>query len=156
MVHPDHQTRIGAHQIFSVVLVPSSVCPQPSSETFDSNKNIDFARSLSRSVSVFSSSAALFRKLQNQRTPSKETQLDLNKENETGGMVNKIKSTYSRVYSFRNSPAPDADNANNSSKDAVGLLSSSIDSKVQIMHRILTYTINRSSPFRFRTQLVLD
>lgn len=118
MVHPDHQTRIGAHQIFSVVLVPSSVCPQPSSETFDSNKNIDFARSLSRSVSVFSSSAALFRKLQNQRTPSKETQLDLNKENETGGMVNKIKSTYSRVYSFRSSPAPDSDNANNSSKDA--------------------------------------
>ncbi|KAL3339115.1 hypothetical protein AABB24_027973 [Solanum stoloniferum] len=28
MVHPDHETRVGAHRIFSVVLVPSSVSPQ--------------------------------------------------------------------------------------------------------------------------------
>ncbi|KAH6828761.1 hypothetical protein C2S53_018638 [Perilla frutescens var. hirtella] len=121
MVHPDLQTRIGAHQIFSVVLVPSSVCPQPSSDGSDSKKNIEFPRSLSRSVSVFSSSAALLRKLQNQRTPSKENHLDgrvPGDGNETGGVVNRIKSTYSRVYSFRSSPAPDVDNANNSSKEA--------------------------------------
>ncbi|XP_042478285.1 protein SEMI-ROLLED LEAF 2-like [Macadamia integrifolia] len=27
MVHPDHETRVGAHRIFSVVLMPSLVCP---------------------------------------------------------------------------------------------------------------------------------
>ncbi|XP_057770344.1 protein SEMI-ROLLED LEAF 2 [Salvia miltiorrhiza] len=114
MLHPDHQTRIGAHQVFSVVLVPSSVCPQRSS---DASKNIDLARSLSRTVSVFSSSAALFQKLQNQRTPSRENYTELN-GSEQGGVVNRIKSTYSRVYSFRSSPAPDGDNANNSTKEA--------------------------------------
>ncbi|XP_076955058.1 protein SEMI-ROLLED LEAF 2-like [Bidens hawaiensis] len=31
MVHKDHETRVGSHRIFSVVLVPSSVCPQSSS-----------------------------------------------------------------------------------------------------------------------------
>ncbi|PHT72671.1 hypothetical protein T459_23456 [Capsicum annuum] len=28
MVHPDYETRVGAHRIFSVILVPSSVSPQ--------------------------------------------------------------------------------------------------------------------------------
>ncbi|XP_043704999.1 protein SEMI-ROLLED LEAF 2 isoform X2 [Telopea speciosissima] len=27
MIHPDHETRVGAHRIFSVVLMPSVVCP---------------------------------------------------------------------------------------------------------------------------------
>lgn len=119
MLHPDHQTRIGAHQVFSVVLVPSSVCPQPSS---DASKSIDLSRTLSRTVSVFSSSAALFQKLQNQRTPSRDNYTELN-GCEQGGVVNRIKSTYSRVYSFRSSPSQDGDNTNNSTKEAVGLLS---------------------------------
>ncbi|XP_047966631.1 protein SEMI-ROLLED LEAF 2-like [Salvia hispanica] len=113
MHHPDHQTRIGAHQIFSVVLVPSSVCPQPSSDA----SRTDLLRSLSRTVSVFSSSAALLQKLQNQRTPSRENYTELNGD-EQGGVLNRIKSTYSRVYSFRSSPAPDGDTGNSSIKEA--------------------------------------
>ncbi|KAI3984401.1 hypothetical protein MKX01_011355, partial [Papaver californicum] len=61
MVHPDHQTRVEAHRIFSVVLVPSSICPKPSSTAAPDNFN--HRRTLSRTVSVFSSSAALFEKL---------------------------------------------------------------------------------------------
>ncbi|KAI9161669.1 hypothetical protein LWI28_019548 [Acer negundo] len=60
MVHPDHETRVGGHRIFSVVLVPSSVCPQPSSNNPEPKKAADLPRALSRTVSVFSSSAALF------------------------------------------------------------------------------------------------
>ena len=124
MHHPDHQTRIGAHQIFSVVLVPSSVCPQPSSDA----SRTDLLRSLSRTVSVFSSSAALLQKLQNQRTPSRENYTELNGD-EQGGVLNRIKSTYSRVYSFRSSPAPDGDTGNSSIKEAVG-------------HRLLVLLLN--------------
>ncbi|PHU06938.1 hypothetical protein BC332_23427 [Capsicum chinense] len=32
MVHPDYETRVGAHRIFSVILVPSCVSPQKVSE----------------------------------------------------------------------------------------------------------------------------
>ncbi|KAG8367897.1 hypothetical protein BUALT_Bualt16G0120500 [Buddleja alternifolia] len=125
MVHPDHETRIGAHQIFSVVLVPSSVSPQPDLAVSNSQKNIDFPRTLSRTVSVFSSSAALFEKLRNQRTSSKENLYELSNEkgsgdseqkDNTSGVMDRIKSTYSRVYSFR-SPSPDADSATDSSKE---------------------------------------
>ncbi|XP_020268718.1 uncharacterized protein LOC109844168 [Asparagus officinalis] len=62
MVHPDRDIHVGAHRIFSVVLVPSSVCPQPCATTADPNTN-ELRRTLSRTVSVFSSSAALFGKL---------------------------------------------------------------------------------------------
>ncbi|KAL6540512.1 hypothetical protein OROMI_024395 [Orobanche minor] len=123
MVHPDYETRIGAHQIFSVVLVPSSVCPHSGSAVHDSTKNTGFPRTLSRTVSVFSSSAALFEKLKNQRNHLKESQYEPRNENQTNGVLNRIKSTYSRVYSSRHSPAPDADSATKSSKevDAVPL-----------------------------------
>ncbi|KAG2395138.1 Mitogen-activated protein [Vigna angularis] len=67
MVHADHETRVGAHRVFSVVLVPSSVCPQPSQE-FASVKSADIQRMLSRNVSVFSSSAALFEKLERKQS----------------------------------------------------------------------------------------
>ncbi|XP_042000388.1 protein SEMI-ROLLED LEAF 2-like [Salvia splendens] len=113
MLHPDHQTRVGAHQVFAVVLVPSSVCPQPSSDS----SMVDLSRSLSRTVSVFSSSAALFQKLRNQMTPSRENYTELN-GSEQGGVMDRIKSTYSRVYSLRSSPAQDGDNGNNSTKEA--------------------------------------
>ncbi|XP_072151725.1 protein SEMI-ROLLED LEAF 2 isoform X3 [Setaria viridis] len=62
MVYPDCETRLGAHRIFSVVLVPSSVSPCPFSDTSQTSK-IDLRRTLSRTTSVFSSSAALFGKL---------------------------------------------------------------------------------------------
>ncbi|CAN6975525.1 unnamed protein product, partial [Brassica oleracea var. botrytis] len=57
MVCADHESRMGAHRIFSVVLVPSSVCPDSVPK---SRRPADMQRTLSRTVSVFSSSAALF------------------------------------------------------------------------------------------------
>ncbi|PWA54840.1 armadillo-type fold protein [Artemisia annua] len=102
MIHQDNETRIGAHRIFSVVLVPSSVCPQPTP-----NKNIDpknVLRSLSRNVSVFSSSAALFQKMKRDKTTvGKEkihNEVEQPKINNVG-MMNRIKSTYSRTYSIK-------------------------------------------------------
>lgn len=61
MAHPDRETHIGAHRIFSVVLVPSSVSPY--SGMPDSARSVDLQRTLTRTVSVFSSSAALFGKM---------------------------------------------------------------------------------------------
>lgn len=127
MVHPDHETRVVAHRIFSVVLVPSSICPQPSSAAPEL-KTIEFPRTLSRTVSVFSSSAALFEKLKNQRNSSRENLNELNNQksvdeeeqlNNNSGMLNRIKSTFSQVNSFRNSPASDVDSVTKSSKDMV-------------------------------------
>lgn len=62
MVYPDCETHLGAHRMFSVVLVPSSVSPCSFSGTSQTSK-IDLQRTLSRTASVFSSSAALFGKL---------------------------------------------------------------------------------------------
>ncbi|KAL6635235.1 hypothetical protein ACP70R_027906 [Stipagrostis hirtigluma subsp. patula] len=62
MVYPDCETHLGAHRIFSVVLVPSSVSPC-SASGISQTSQIDLRRTLSRSTSVFSSSAALFGKL---------------------------------------------------------------------------------------------
>uniref|UniRef100_A0A2N9G7V7 Uncharacterized protein n=1 Tax=Fagus sylvatica TaxID=28930 RepID=A0A2N9G7V7_FAGSY len=110
MVHPDHETRIGAHRIFSVVLVPSSVCPRSSSSIPETKKASDLPRTLSRTVSVFSSSAALFEKLRKEKFSSNETACQDNKENGVSeeeprninnGMLNRLKSSYSRVYSMK-------------------------------------------------------
>lgn len=132
MVHPDHETRIGAHRIFSVVLVPSSVRPHISSSVTESKNVADFARTLSRTVSVFSSSAALFEKLRNEKSSSRENVTQENKQNlvtegqqqnGNNGMLNRIKSAYSRGYSMKSSPVlPIADegSTNNSNKELVG------------------------------------
>uniref|UniRef100_A0A0D9VC54 Uncharacterized protein n=1 Tax=Leersia perrieri TaxID=77586 RepID=A0A0D9VC54_9ORYZ len=74
MVHPDHETRVAAHRIFSVVLVPSSVSPFPKS----TSPNHDIQRTLSRAVSVFSSSAALFDKLRRDKDSFREKTQDEN------------------------------------------------------------------------------
>ncbi|XVF07235.1 hypothetical protein REPUB_Repub06bG0121300 [Reevesia pubescens] len=117
MVHPDHETRIGAHRIFSVVLVPSSVCPQPSSDTPVAYKASSIPRTLSRTVSVFSSSAALFQKLRKEKSLSREKACIENKENvssegelknSNNGILNRLKSSYSRAYSSRSLPVPSA------------------------------------------------
>ncbi|KAK7263888.1 hypothetical protein RJT34_31487 [Clitoria ternatea] len=82
MVHADHETRVGAHRIFSVVLVPSSVCPQPSSSDTPLTKAADIQRMLSRNVSVFSSSAALFEKLERKQNLLQEvSHTDVMKQN---------------------------------------------------------------------------
>ncbi|PNT65863.1 hypothetical protein BRADI_3g03650v3 [Brachypodium distachyon] len=76
MVHPDHETRVAAHRIFSVVLVPSSVSPFPNSPSPDQHKKHEVRRTLSRAVSVFSSSAALFEKLRREKGSFKENTHD--------------------------------------------------------------------------------
>ncbi|XP_062178610.1 protein SEMI-ROLLED LEAF 2-like isoform X2 [Phragmites australis] len=63
MIHPDHEARVAAHRIFAIVLVPSSVSPLNQASTSGQTKKHDMQRTLSRAVSVFSSSAAIFDKL---------------------------------------------------------------------------------------------
>lgn len=127
MVHPDHETRVAAHRIFSVVLVPSSVCPRPCSSNLESITASDLPRTLSRTVSVFSSSAALFQKLRNEKFSSLEngrpdmknsTLADSEQEGVSNGMLSRLKSSYSRAYSIRSSgPLTDATTMNNLSKE---------------------------------------
>ncbi|KAL2225947.1 uncharacterized protein LOC105159750 isoform X2 [Sesamum indicum] len=127
MLHPDLETRIGAHQIFSVVLVPSSVSPHVASTVSDSNKNAGVPRTLSRSVSVFSSSAALFDKLRNQRNNSKGNLYELNKEKapsdteqrQNASGVDQMKPSHTRAYSFRSLPEPESDPVTKSSKEEI-------------------------------------
>ncbi|KAG8646692.1 protein SEMI-ROLLED LEAF 2 isoform X2 [Manihot esculenta] len=110
MVHPDHEVRLGAHRIFSVVLVPSSISPCQSSTNSEANKGLNL-RTLSRTVSVFSSSAALFEKLRKEKTSFKENSHQDNQETVVegeeirSGMLDTLKLSYSRVYSVKNSPA---------------------------------------------------
>ncbi|KAF0907078.1 hypothetical protein E2562_014679 [Oryza meyeriana var. granulata] len=63
MIHPDHEARVAAHRIFAIVLVPSSVAPSIQASISGQAKKHDMQRTLSRAVSVFSSSAAIFDKL---------------------------------------------------------------------------------------------
>ncbi|KAL0316819.1 UNVERIFIED_CONTAM: protein SEMI-ROLLED LEAF 2 [Sesamum radiatum] len=104
-----------------------SVCPQTTSTvTVAKKNNMAVPRTLSRTVSVFSSSAALFEKLKNQKGPQPQPQpqphppepIIIHKplvEGDHGpppaGVLNRIRSTYSRVYSFRHPPAPEAADA---------------------------------------------
>lgn len=131
MVHPDHETRVGAHRVFSVVLVPSSVCPGLSSSNTESKKALDFPRTLSRTVSVFSSSAALFEKLRREKISSRESICEDNDENvvnegeqrdTNNGILSRLKSSYSRTYSLKILPAPSTPNEislSNSTKEHV-------------------------------------
>lgn len=100
MVHADHETRVGAHRIFSVVLVPSSVSPQPSSSNPPLTKATDIQRMLSRNVSVFSSSAALFEKLERKQNSMLDDSLSDGKSNDNS-ILNRLKSSYSRTTSIR-------------------------------------------------------
>lgn len=102
MVHQDNETRIVAHRIFSVVLVPSSVCPQPTPDMGIDPKYIP--RSLSRNVSAFSSSAALFQKMKKDKSAFSKDKVNNDVEQQKTnnvGVMNRIKSTYSRTYSIK-------------------------------------------------------
>lgn len=107
MVHPDHETRVGAHRVFSVVLVPSSVSPHSQASGGESNNVASLSRTLSRTVSVFSSSAALFEKLKSEKSSSRrylalEKQENVSSEGtqkNNSGLLERIRSTYSRAYS---------------------------------------------------------
>lgn len=134
MVHPDHETRVGAHRIFSVVLVPTSVFPRPHSPIPESKKALDFPRALSRTVSVFSSSAALFEKLKKDDVSSLEHVFQDNQGNFVGeeeprntnmGMMNRLKSSYSRAYSVKSFPGPsttDGNSIDNTTKGPVSFM----------------------------------
>ncbi|GKU88618.1 hypothetical protein SLEP1_g2859 [Rubroshorea leprosula] len=139
MVFADHETRVGAHRIFSVVLVPSSVCPR-SQATATHPKKKNMQKTLSRTVSVFSSSAALFHKLGREHHLSQEdiciekvekgldnkpgnrirsVRLPIMNENETSdsqdaksentSILNRLKSSYSRTYSVKKNPSTSMD-----------------------------------------------
>ncbi|XP_023640747.1 uncharacterized protein LOC17889595 isoform X3 [Capsella rubella] len=128
MVHPDHKTRIGAHRIFSVVLVPTSVCPRPSSTTTDLKKGMGLPRSLSRTASVFSSSAALFEKLKKDKfssmLTSDQSQNEMPAEesgSNRGEILDRLKSSYSQAYSTWNQPVTSLED------NSVDLLNSELD-----------------------------
>ncbi|KAK2417010.1 protein SEMI-ROLLED LEAF [Trifolium repens] len=103
MVHPDHETRVVAHRIFSVILVPTASEPKASG----------VPRTLSRAVSFFTSSASLFEKLKLEKRSASVRLSQYNKENVVGevepansnvGIINRLKSSHSRVSSVNNPP----------------------------------------------------
>lgn len=129
MVYADHETRVGAHRIFSVVLIPSSISPHQSNNP-NRKKATDFHRTLSRNVSVFSSSAALFDKLGKEQSSSQEsTSTSTEKKIKFVGvedpkpnnmsMLSRLKSSYSRAYSVKKVPSPANENMSNSDKEPV-------------------------------------
>lgn len=131
MVHPDHETRVGAHRVFSVVLVPSSVCPHPPVSVKETDNLAAFSRTLSRTVSVFSSSAALFEKLRKEKSSSRRYLALENKENvssegeqkNNNGFLERIRSTYSGASSSNEPDVPptqDEDSTDDLFKTVVG------------------------------------
>ncbi|XP_008784320.2 protein SEMI-ROLLED LEAF 2-like isoform X1 [Phoenix dactylifera] len=141
MVHPDRETHVGAHRVFSVVLVPSSVCPRPSSASVGLYKKQDLQRTLSRAVSVFSSSAALFGKLRRDVFSLRESTCQDNVDkvsNSDDGQQNssndaklyKLQSSQSRMRSVKGTSLPSISEENFSSspyreKDPISLRLSS-------------------------------
>ena len=124
MVYPDCETHLGAHRIFSVVLVPSSVSPCSFSGTPQSSK-INLHRTLSRQSSVFSSSAALFGKLKRdvfsfRESPRRDnTNLMPISEDSDQGSENEPKlfksQTIQRMTSHKDTSLPSATEISNSS-----------------------------------------
>ncbi|KZV47262.1 hypothetical protein F511_07685 [Dorcoceras hygrometricum] len=112
MVSQDHEIRLGAHRVFTVVLVPSSVCPFTASKC--SVKPVDLQRTLSRSVSTFSSSAALFEKMRKDHCtsqtvlePADGILIDTDQKIKNQSMLARLTSSYSRNISVkRQSVAP--------------------------------------------------
>jgi len=140
MVHADQETRVGAHRVFSVVLVPSSVCPQPSQE-FASAKGADIQRMLSRNVSVFSSSAALFEKLERKQNPLPEdSNADAKVDN---SILNRLKSTYSRTTSTRKSGLGSAEYMDN--RNSKGNNNSSVMNRLKSSYSRAT-SVRKSQP----------
>ncbi|XP_019158793.1 PREDICTED: uncharacterized protein LOC109155624 [Ipomoea nil] len=116
MVSPDNETRLGAHRVFSVVLVPSSVCPRQAPAGGALSKRKSIQRTLSRTVSVFSSSAALFDKLGKNQSSGKDG-MDQNTQN----MLNRLTSTYSRSLSVKPGSEETPNNGENPQEHHEGL-----------------------------------
>lgn len=123
MVSTDYETRIGAHRVFSVVLVPSSVCPRPSSKNTHSRKAGDIQRTLSRTASVFSSSAALFKKLGKEQDKKDNNFNGENTRNDNPSVLNRLTSSYSRAYSMKKQSSPEENRTSTSEQQSVWLIS---------------------------------
>ncbi|KAF8394670.1 hypothetical protein HHK36_020886 [Tetracentron sinense] len=71
MLHPDIEARIGAHQIFSVILVPSSNHPGNEVASLQSGYLYEPRRWQSKTASTFASATALFEKLRREKDSAK-------------------------------------------------------------------------------------
>ncbi|KAL5700264.1 hypothetical protein ACHQM5_025734 [Ranunculus cassubicifolius] len=67
MIHPDAETRILAHQIFSVLLVPTYSCPRHELMPFKADHACEPKSSQSKSLPVYASAAALLQKLRREK-----------------------------------------------------------------------------------------
>ncbi|XP_074591589.1 protein SEMI-ROLLED LEAF 2-like isoform X2 [Curcuma longa] len=155
MVHPDRLTHVDAHRIFSVVLVPSSVRPRSSGT--GALMSSDLQRSLSRTVSVFSSSAALFGKLRREKYSFNQTGLqdDVNRVSLNGdgqavsnndSRMQKLQSTLSRLRSTANPPPSNTDpNLSNNSNGEMEQTSLDLSSQ-QIMLMLSSIWAQAMSP----------
>ncbi|XP_077226830.1 ARM repeat superfamily protein [Tasmannia lanceolata] len=63
MSHPDHETRVAAHRVFSAVLVPSLVCPWSIPYFSVPSKGYNHCKTLSISLSGFSSPSTIMEKV---------------------------------------------------------------------------------------------
>ncbi|XP_020573635.1 uncharacterized protein LOC110020023 [Phalaenopsis equestris] len=115
MVHPDRETHVGAHRIFSDVLLPSSVQTHALSPTSELAKPYNLHVTLSRTLSAFSSSAALFEKLRSEMRPFRDhaSMDDLHKINHSNDgcdisndstNVFKLHLTHNRTYAMEEDP----------------------------------------------------
>ncbi|XP_042512049.1 protein SEMI-ROLLED LEAF 2-like [Macadamia integrifolia] len=67
MMHPDVEARIGAHQIFSVILVPSSNNPKHDLASLRSGSLYELRKWQSKTASPFASAAALLERLRKEK-----------------------------------------------------------------------------------------
>ncbi|KAM1139537.1 hypothetical protein FF1_039678 [Malus domestica] len=153
MVCVDHESRVGAHRIFSVVLVPSSVCPRPCAAAPITTKKNNIGRTLSRTVSenigqemkgkvVIVEEAKvpnesmlnrLKSKFSSRRHPSATSDSVSNEDGSVSNhsVMNRFKSTYSRAYSIRRNPSdtPSADEKTTSILDKESTMSLRLSSR---------------------------
>lgn len=101
MVHPDRETHVGAHRIFSDILVPSSVLPRMCSTTSELPNAHELHRTLSRTVSLFASSASVFEKLRREMRSFRDyaSKDDLDKINHSNDGLD-VSSNTTRPYKF--------------------------------------------------------
>ncbi|KAM5552228.1 protein SEMI-ROLLED LEAF 2 [Rosa sericea] len=156
MVCADHETRVGAHRILSVVLVPSSVCPRPLAATPHTSKKRPIGRTLSRTVSVFSSSAALFEKLKKEPSHSQENISHETKNNAVfgeeakvtnGSMLHRLKSKFSskRHAAASNEPLG-AEEATHNNHPTMHRLKSTLSRNYSMKRQPSTMTADTTAP----------
>ncbi|XP_057870804.2 protein SEMI-ROLLED LEAF 2 isoform X1 [Cryptomeria japonica] len=106
MAHPDNETRVGAHRILSIVLVPSSMSPRSESHSPDSPGVQGLKRTFSRTASVFSSASSLFEKLRKEKG---SLHGDRSKDNTQEIDMKDIQKMQKTVSMFREEDGPRSD-----------------------------------------------